>query len=583
MKLIVCESPTKATKIGHILGDEYMVLASFGHLCDLAKGGKFGIGIDSKFNAKYILMKDKEKVLQSIMDAAEKSDEILLFTDPDREGMAIAYHIKRYLSSLNKPVKIGLMREITEKGIKQVFDSLGDIDMKLFKAQEARRILDRIVGFMVSPFLITHYGNGNSLSAGRVQSVAVRMIVDREKDIETFKPEEYWNIFGQFSINDRKFVAKLNKKVSNEKDATKLIDKIKINNDFFVLKVKEQKKKEYPQPPLITSKLQQNAAKQFDMSPDRVMKAAQSLYENGYCTYIRTDSTRIAEEAIQSARKWLKDNIFDIPKSPNIYTAKVSAQDAHECIRPTDINIGINNSLTGDERDIYKLIWQYFIASQMNPAIWNTLSIEISSKSEPTLQFRTTGKALEYKGYLEIFGNAELSNIDLPFMHQNDQLFLISTKKEQKFTQPPPRYNEASINEELEAKQIGRPSTYAEIINKITARNYVEKKGQTYRPTELGKKITDILVKLFPFVEYGFTANLEKQLDEIAEGNLEQLKMLNDFFIPFKEQLNNAYIAQGADICIKCDSPMVLRTNSKTQQKFLACTNYQCHTTKSVN
>lgn len=583
--LVVVESPSKAKTIQKYLGDDYLVLASYGHIADLAKGGSHGLGvdIDRKFKPKYVMLEDKVKVVQSLIEAAEEVDRVLLFSDADLEGESIAWHIKQRLALLNKPIARITTGEITKKGIEQAVNSPRDIDLKLFKAQEARRILDRIVGFMVSPFLINCYGNGETLSAGRVQSVAVRMIVDREKEIEGFKPEEYWNIIGQFSFNGKRFSAKLTDKPSNEKDAAELVKRIETANDFQVIKVKAQKKSERPFPPLTTAKLQQNAAKRFNLPPDRVMQIAQSLYENGYLTYIRTDSTRISDEAIKAARKWLKDNAFDLPKSGNGYAAKDTAQDAHECIRPTSVFAHPDRSfLAGDEQNIYRMVWQYFVASQMNPAIWNTLAIEIASRSDSGLVFRASGKALEYKGFLEIFGGADLSQIDLPVLTKSDKIVLEATIKEQKFTQPPSRFNEASINEELEMKQIGRPSTFAEIINKITIRNYVEKKGTTYRPTELGRKITDILVKFFPFMDYDYTKDMEQKLDEIASGKLDQLKMLTEFFAPFKEQLNSAYVANGADIC-RCGSPMIIRTNSKTGQKFLACSNYSCRTTKALN
>lgn len=583
--LVIVESPSKGRTIQKYLGDDYIVLASYGHIADLAKGGKHGLGvdIDRKFKPKYVMLEDKVKVVQDLIEAAEKADKILLFSDRDLEGESIAWHIKQRLALLNKPIARITAGEITKKGIEQAINSPREIDLKLFKAQEARRILDRIVGFMVSPFLINCYGNGETLSAGRVQSVAVRMVVDREREIETFKPEEYWNISGQFSFNGQKFAAKLADKLPTEKKAAEAIKRIESVNDFVIAKIRAQKKSEKPFPPLTTAKLQQNAAKRFSMPPDRVMQIAQSLYENGYLTYIRTDSTRVSDDAIKSARKWLKDNAFDLPKFGSIYAAKDTAQDAHECVRPTSVFAHPDSSLlAGEEQSVYRMVWQYFVASQMNPAIWNTLSIEMTSKSDPSLIFKVSGKALEYKGYLEIFGGADLSKIDLPSLQKGDKISLLATSKEQKFTQPPPRYNEASINEELETKQIGRPSTFAEIINKITSRNYVEKKGATYRPTELGRKITDILVKLFPFMDYGYTKDLEQKLDDIALGKLDQVQMLNEFFFPFKEQLNSAYIANGSDIC-RCGSPMVIRTNSKTGQKFLACSNYSCRTTKALN
>ena len=585
MKLVIVESPTKAKKIQNILGNEYKVMASFGHICDLAKGGKFGIGIDVKnnFKPKYVLMEDKIEVLQNIINEAEKANEIILLGDADREGQAISYHIKRYLSSSNKPIKAGMLHEITEKGIKTAMSSLSDIDMNMFYSQEARRILDRIVGFMVSPYLINHYGP--NLSAGRVQSVAVRMISDREKEIEIFKPEEFWNIFAKFNnANNEQFVAKFQGRPENQLATDTITNLLKNENEFFVHSVKKQKKKENPCAPMTTASLQQYMAKKHSFDPERTMKSAQNLYENGFCTYIRTDSTRISDDAIKPARELIVKLGFDVPKKSNKYEAKKSAQDAHECIRPTNVNTLPDNSVfVGDDKEVYYAIWKHFVACQMNPAVWNTLQVVIHARTSKKLAFVVSGKALESKGYLEIFGAVDVGKIDVPNLAEGDILTIADMKTEQKFTQPPPRYNDASILKDLENKQIGRPSTFATIIKTIAARNYVEKNGNTYHVTPLGKKITNVLVELFPWMSYDYTANLEKKLDDIADGSIKELDMLNEFFGPFKEQLDKAYMNGGAIECDKCKAPMIKRTNSKDQSQFWGCTNRSnCYYTRSI-
>lgn len=585
MKLIIVESPSKAKKIQEYVGDDYVVLASFGHICDLAKGGKFGIGVDTNNNFKphYLLMKDKIETLNNIINAADKSELILLAADPDREGEAIAYHLYKYLLSTNKPIKRIKFGEITKNTVLKSIKNMQDIDLNLVKSQEARRILDRIVGFLVSPYLINHYGP--NLSAGRVQSVAVRMITDREKEIESFKPDEFWNIFAKFKKQDGcEFLTKFNGRPKIKTEVDNIINNIKKQDEFYVSSIAKQDKKEKPPPPLTTAALQQYMAKEYSFEPDRTMKAAQNLYENGFCTYIRTDSTRSSEDSIESVREWLINNKFDIPKKHNKYETKSSAQDAHECIRPTSMKNDLNNSiLSGDDKNVYKAIWEHFIASQMNHAIWNTLNVLVHARADKKIAFNVSGKALSYKGYLEIFGPVDPGKIEIPNMVEGEILNLVnnSIKSEQKFTKPLPRFNDASILKELENRQIGRPATYAEIIKKISNRNYVEKSGNTYRPTDLGKKITNILVNLFKFMEYDYTSNLEKQLDDIADGRIDSINMLNSFFIPFKSKLDEAYKNMGGSTCDKCGGQMITRINSKDKTKFISCNMYpRCRNSK---
>lgn len=590
--LVIVESPSKAANIQKYLGTNYIVKASFGHIKDLASGGKNGIGVDvnNNFKPKYVINPDKMKVVDELITIAEQCDKILLFSDDDREGESIAYHLNQCLASVGIPTFRGRFIEITKTAIQGAINNVGDIDMNLFRAQEARRILDRIVGFMVSPFLMKYFGN--NLSAGRVQSVAVRMIIDREREIEAFKPEEYWNFNIKLSPNNQdSFSAKYEKKLKNKQEAeavkADLVGADITKSEFVVDKIISKEKKEKPQPPLITGKLQQIMASKFGFPSDKTMKCAQTLYEGGYCTYIRTDSVRASDDAIKSARKWLNENNYETPKSSNVYSAKEAAQDAHECIRPTNINnLPDEIMVNDDERTVYKMIWQYFIASQMTPAVFDTLEVKIKSINNPQHTFKAGGKALKKQGYLAIFGTNADVKIDIPFLNEGDKLFLFGKYPivfEQKFTQPPARYTEAAILKELETKQIGRPATYAQIIKTITGRNYVEKHGQSYHATELGKQITDVLKKFFPFMEYDYTAELEKQLDDIAAGKLDQLKMMNDFFDPFKKQLNKAYSDYGAELCEKCGSPMIKRTNKQNNNEFLACSSYpSCFYTKNL-
>lgn len=584
-KLIIVESPSKATTIQKYVGDEYIIEATRGHMVELGKGGTNGIGIDvdKDFKPYYVMMKDKIQLFDKLIQATEKCSEIMIASDPDREGEAIAYHIQARLESCGKPISRVEFGEITKSGVQQGIKDKHPININLFRSQEARRILDRIVGFMVSPFLMNFYGA--NLSAGRVQSVAVRMIVDREKEIENFIPEEYWNLQANFTNGTTAFTAKFNKKISNKDEADQIINLLKEKKDFTVTSVKSIKKNEHPLPPLTTASLQRFMAKKHSFEPERTMRVAQNLYENGYVTYIRTDSTRIADEAIVSVREWIKENGFVVPKQIKKYTVKKSAQDAHECIRPTNINNSPENSiLTGDDKDVYKAIWQHFVACQMMPAVWGTTNIVISDDSGKLI-FSISGRTLENKGFLEIFG-VDSEKADLPKIEKDAVVSIIydTIKSQQKFTQPVARYNNDSILKELEDRQIGRPSTYAELIKKISSRNYVEKKGNTYYPTDLGKKITDVLVKFFPFMEYEYSADMEKKLDEIALGNLNHINMLKEFFTPFKIRLTQAYVNNGSDVCEKCGSPMIIRTNSKDQSKFIACSNYpKCYNTKTIN
>jgi DNA topoisomerase-1 len=584
--LIIVESPSKATKIQEYLGDDYIVVASKGHITDLVKNGAYNLGIDlNSFTPRYTISPDKVDIVDQLLSFAKQSKLILLSSDPDREGEAISWHLYERLKDTDIPIKRIVFNEITKAAIKKAINSPRDIDMDLVHAQEARRILDRIVGFMASPFLMNHFKS--KLSAGRVQSVVTKMIIDREKEIDSFIPEDYWNIHVSLSNGSDNFSAKYDTRITDQKTAN-LVENALKGNIFVVSEVVAKDEKRAPFPPLITSKLQQIMSKDHGFSADRTMKAAQALYESGYCTYLRTDSTRIGDDAMGSVRDWIKSNNYDLPKNPNVYQNKDSSQDAHECIRPTEIELLPNQNyeiIDPDQKKVYEVIWKFFVASQMNPAIYNTLKVTLHPKGNPSYKIKASGKALKYKGFLEILGIVDDSKIDIPLLNVGDELNLFGkspVKVEKKQTQPTARYSEATLIKELVNKDIGRPATYAELLTKIVGRNYVEKQGNIYHGTELGKKICNILDSHFTFMDYNYTSLMEKKLDSIAGKNLNHIEMLKNFYQEFKKELDQAYIDDGGEICIKCGSPMLERS-TRNGERFLGCSAYpSCKSTKNL-
>jgi DNA topoisomerase-1 len=576
--LVIVESPSKAKKIQEFLGKDYIVLATQGHIVDLGKGRKHGIGVDvdNKFSPKYVLMEDKHKIMDSLIGAAESSDQILIASDPDREGEAIAWHVANRLDGCKKPFKRVEFNEITKKGIQKGISKPRDIDQNLFHAQEARRILDRIVGFMVSPFLMTTFGP--KLSAGRVQSVVTKMIIDREAEIQEFKPEEYWNIKANLKkkSSSESFWAKYDVRVTDKSDAHKLSGDLLDSNCFYeVISVESNLEKKKQPPPMITSELQRVMSRSFGFSPERTMKAAQSLYENGYVTYIRTDSVRIEDDALKDVRSWLVSSGHTVPKSPVIHKSKSDAQDAHECIRPTDLLLGTDNSeLLGDEKKVYEIIWKYFVASQMEPAVYDTLKVTIKHSKNKSYVLKATGRALKTNGFLDVMGVSGEEKIDIPALSKGDVLELASDNSivcERKLTQPPQRFSADTLIKAMEQKNIGRPATYAEVISKIAARNYVEIDGKYFKPTELGKKINASLERFFSFMNYNYTMDMEQKLDEVALGKLNHTQMLYDFFSSFKGELVLAYKDNGAQICELCKSPMTEKFSKSKNVRFLGC------------
>jgi DNA topoisomerase I len=588
--LIIVESPAKCRKIQDYLGDSYLVASSVGHIVELAKGSKHGLGVDIERNFKphYTIMDDKLEVVDNLLSLAKQCDSILLASDNDREGESIAWHLFDRLQDVGKPIKRITFNEIKKSVIEKAIKAPRDIDMDLFHAQEARRILDRLVGFTASPFLMSFFGN--NLSAGRVQSVVTRMIIDREREIENFVPETFWTI--QVSLNDGQttFVTKYHGKLTDE--STAKATKTALNQpDYLISEVLSEEEKKYPQAPLVTSTLQRIMSKQHGFGADRTMKAAQALYESGFCTYIRTDSVRVGEEALTDVRQWIVDQKYELPKKPHNYKNKEAAQDAHECIRPSDINLlpWDNYAMADpDEKLVYETIWRHFVASQMMPAVYDTLSITANPTNSPQTKVKASGKALKVKGYLEILGATDTSAIDIPNLTVGQTVHLETGKNavklDKKQTQPPPRYSEDKLIKELDARNIGRPATYAELLSRITLRNYVEKKGQVFHATELGKKITDELSQYFTFMDYDYTAKMEKQLDEIEQGKLDRTDMLKKFYPSYKEELNRAYISHGTQECSVCGSPMVSRKAKASGSSFLGCINYpKCRNTVPIS
>jgi DNA topoisomerase I len=587
--LVIVESPAKAHKIQEYLGKDYVVMASKGHITDLAKGGRHGLGVDvdRDFTPRYVLMEDKVSTLNELMAAATKVDRILVASDPDREGEAIAWHLATRLEEMGKPIKRMVFNKIKKDALLKALKEIRDIDMDLFHSQEARRILDRLVGFTASPFLMNFFGP--KLSAGRVQSVVTRMVIDREREIEAFVPEEFWTIQVNLSKDGKTgFATKYSGRPTDQASHNVARAKFDVKDaEFQVVEVLADEEKKSPPAPLVTSTLQQIMSKEHGFGADRTMKAAQTLYESGYVTYIRTDSVRVDESSVEELRDWLKTNKHETPAKANAFKNRDAAQDAHECIHPTDLTLlpGQNYAIIDpDEKLVYETIWNYFVASQMMPAVYNTLKVTAHVKGDPTAEVKASGKALKSQGFLQILGVSDDSKIDIPELHKGDVLKhfgKIPVRSEKKATQPPPRYSEDKLIKELVNKNIGRPATYAELLSKITARNYVEKKGNVYHATDLGKQVTDELIKFFTFMDYNYTAKLEQQLDEIESGKVNHIDMLKKFYPEYKKQLNTAYTQHGAMLCDQCGSPMAVRTAKTDGSTFYACTAFpKCRNTK---
>ena len=585
--LVIVESPAKGQKIQDILGKDYIVMASKGHITDLAKGGKHGLGVDvdNNFKPRYVLSADRLDIMDALLAAAKKVDRILIASDPDREGEAIAWHLADRLADTGKPIKRMVFNKIKKDVLMKSLKEIRDVDINLFHSQEARRILDRLVGFMASPFLMNFFGP--KLSAGRVQSVVTKMVIDRERDIEKFVPEDFWTIQAKLTTAGKEsFFSKFTGKLTTAADATATKTALDVS-DYVISEVSAAEEKKMPQAPLVTSTLQRIMSKQYSVDAEHTMKAAQALYEGGYVSYIRTDSVRVADEDVESVRQWLKDNKHPVPAKPNAFKNKDSAQDAHECIHPTDLTLlpGQNYAiLDPNEKLVYEIVWKSFVASQMTPAVYDTLSVTAHPHGNAKVKVRASGKALKDKGYLTIFGADDADGIDIPSLKVGEVVSLApkGLKVEKKSTQPPPRFSEDKLIKELVNRNIGRPATYADLLSKITTRNYVEKKGNVYHATDLGKTITDVLSKYFTFMDYDYTAKMEHQLDEIESGKVNHIDMLKKFFPEFKSELDEAYLGHGGTLCDKCGSPMSVRTAKNG--KFLGCSSYpKCRNTSEIS
>jgi DNA topoisomerase-1 len=609
--LIIVESPTKVKTIRKYLGPEYDVRASVGHVKDLPKN-TLGIDPERQFEPIYQVIDSKKKVIADLKRAATKVQQIFLAPDPDREGEAIAWHIAEEIGDKKKPIRRVLFNDLTRETILEAIAHPSELDFDRYEAQQTRRILDRLVGYQISPILWEKVKRG--LSAGRVQSVAVRIICDREAEIRAFIPEEYWNITALLEgSNPPPFEAKLTKidgKKAKIGDATRSAEVVAILKDaaFAVASVEKKEIKRQPPPPFTTSKLQQEASRWLRFSAKKTMATAQRLYEGielgpegpvGLITYMRTDSVRIAAEALNNAREYIRshyDGAF-LPPKPRVFKVAGAAQDAHEAIRPSSMAHSpqaIKQFLSPDQFRLYQLIWNRFLASQMNPALLDQTIVDIAAAN---CLFRAQGVVMKFPGFTVLYTEGKEDNGEengfgklLPVVREGEAVKLISLTPEQKFTQPPPRFSEASLVRELEENGIGRPSTYAAILSTIQEREYARLEKGRFVPTDLGILVTDLLVKNFPrILDVAFTASMETELDRIEEGKTKRLDTLNNFYLPFTEELRKAKAnmrnikreeTPTALLCEKCGKPMVIKWGKNG--RFLACTNYpDCKNTKN--
>jgi len=617
--LVVVESPAKARTISRILGDGYDVRASIGHVRDLPKRD-LGVEIENGFLPKYVVPPEKSKTVKEIREAARKATEVFLATDPDREGEAIAWHLLEAADLGDLPLKRVVFHEITPEAVRASFDHPRDIDMKLVDAQQARRVLDRLVGYRLSPFLWSKVRRG--LSAGRVQSVAVRLVVEREREIQAFRAQEYWTLDAQFEKQGEKpyFRARLagysNKRqkleITAEIEAQRLVAALR-SSGFQVKSVQTKPQARRPAAPFITSTLQQEASRRLGYSATRTMRIAQQLYEGlslgsdgevGLITYMRTDSTSVAGSAQHEARAYIgrRYGADFVPAAPRVYTKKVKgAQEAHEAIRPTSVlrePDALRGVLSNDQYRLYSLIWQRMVASQMADALFDVTTADIDAKPSgggDVYLLRATNTQLRFAGFRQVYEEArdeeeeeDLGKNPLPELAASDALSLIDLFPEQHFTEPPSRYSEASLVKALEEKGIGRPSTYAPTMSTIQDRGYVEKDGRHLKPADLGVVVNDLLVEHFPdFVDVGFTAGMENELDDVASGERQWQPVVEEYFNPLEAKLKVAKEAapkqvEATDVtCKECQRPMVIRWGRRG--RFLACTGYpECKGTQPL-
>lgn len=605
--LVIVESPAKAKTIGKFLGKNYKVEASMGHVRDLPKS-QMGVNIEENYEPKYITIRGKGQLLDAIKKEAKKADRVLLATDPDREGEAISWHLSHILG-LNENDKCRVeFHEITKSAIKEALKHPRTINMNVVDAQQARRVLDRLVGYQISPLLWHKIKWG--LSAGRVQSVAVKLICDREKEIKDFVPKEYWSLTARLKAGAKTFDAKLysvsgEKPVLDNESQVKAIMEELNREEYIVGSVKKQERRKSPYAPFTTSTLQQEAYKKLNFTTKKTMSVAQQLYEGielkkegsvGLITYMRTDSVRISEEAQESAAQYIKHTFGDdyLPEGRRNYKARKNIQDAHEAIRPTyaDKNPdSIKDSLTADQYKLYKLIWSRFIASQMADAVYDTVTVDVNAGR---FIFRANGSTIKHMGFLKVYSTEDdAEDSRLPELEEGKKLSLKELEPAQHFTQPPARFTEASLVKALEENGIGRPSTYAPIISTIIERGYVEREKKNLVPTELGILVTDLLKEYFKSIlDIDFTADIESKLDKIEEGSAEWKKVIDEFYKPFSEllkiaeesieKINIEEPVEETDIkCDKCGSNMVIKKGR--YGKFLACPRYpECKNAKPL-
>ena len=609
-KLVIVESPTKAATIKKYLGKGYIIAASVGHVRDLPQS-RFAIDVENGFAPEYISIRGKAKVINDLKKLAKTADKVYLAPDPDREGEAISWHLATLLDlDPEKDVRV-TFNEITKTAIKDGMGNARSINMDLVNAQQARRVLDRIVGYKISPFLWKKVKPG--LSAGRVQSVVVKLIVDREREIRAFVPEEYWTIDADLLTAGKKpFTAKYYGTTSKKKELTCQADADAVladvdGADFRVTSIKHVDKSRAPMPPFMTSTLLQEAAKRLNFSSQRTMRIAQELYEGvsisgrgtvGMITYMRTDSLRLSNEVIHSARNFIGERYGSayLPSSPRVYKTKKSAQDAHEAIRPTDpflVPSEIKGSLSSDQYRLYKLIWERFIACQMTNAQLDSVSVDITANHS---LFKSSGFTVKFPGFMSVWMEAKEDKDDnkkLPEMSEGEIAELVKLIPEQKFTQPPARYSENTLIKELEDKEIGRPSTYSAIIGTVSKRDYIRKDGKFFEPTPLGEAVTELMEDNFSdIVSTEFTAGMEEKLDEIAEGEKVWNEVVSEFYDGFRSELSDAEKKLGDTrvkvpdevtdvICDKCGRNMVIKMGRNG--KFLACPGFpECRNTKPL-
>ena len=603
--LVIVESPAKAATIGKFLGNNYKIEASMGHVRDMPKS-QMGIDFEHDFEPKYITIRGKGELLGKLRKDAKAADKVYLATDPDREGEAISWHLLHALNlGEEKPISRITFNEITKTAVKKSITEARDIDMDLVDAQQARRVLDRVVGYTISDLLWKKVKKG--LSGGRVQSVALRLICDREGEIREFIPEEYWTLGAKLKDADGKvFEAKFygkgetKKELANEAETNEVLDGLK-GRDFAVTDVKTGSRQKKPVAPFTTSTMQQEASKHLNMATQKTMMIAQQLYEGvnvkgegtvGLVSYIRTDSFRISDEAYEAAVAFIKETYGDAFVNPEriVYKSKGKTQDAHEAIRPTNVSRtpeSIKDSLSKDQYRLYKLIWERFVASQMSPAVYDTLSVKLAAGD---YTFRASGSRLRFSGFLEAYSKGEEEDEKvIPKLTQGDILQAEQLLPEQHFTQPPARYTDASLIKTLEEIGVGRPSTYAPTLTTIQARHYVTKEAKNLFPTELGEMVDEIMKTYFPdIVDIDFTANMEKRLDDVEMGKEEWKQIIRDFYPDFKKSVENAAEKlekieikdEETDIvCEKCGRNMVIKYGR--YGKFLACPGFpECQNAK---